>query len=184
LRIGGFLHRRNFLKTFSLGLSSIVTVSGCSNGKVRGDKRPNIILIMADDLGYECLSCNGGQSYKTPRLDQMAKTGMRFEHCYSQPLCTPSRVQIMTGRYNHRNYKSFGYLGPKEITFANLLKDARYTTCVAGKWQLNGVGQWPNWHDRDRATHFGFDEYCLWNYTKLNNDKQSSPKYCVNFILL
>ena len=60
-------------------------------------KKPNIVLIMADDLGYECIGANGGTSYQTPVLDSLAKTGMRFEHCYSQPLCTPSRVQIMTG---------------------------------------------------------------------------------------
>ena len=69
--------------------------------------KPNIILIMADDLGYECIGANGGTAYKTPVLDGLAKTGMRFEHCYSQPLCTPSRVQIMTGMYNVRNYVSF-----------------------------------------------------------------------------
>jgi len=67
-------------------------------------KKPNIVLIMADDLGYEGISANGGTSYQTPVLDSLAKTGMRFEHCYSQPLCTPSRVQIMTGIYNVRNY--------------------------------------------------------------------------------
>ncbi|MEO1844140.1 MAG: sulfatase-like hydrolase/transferase, partial [Akkermansiaceae bacterium] len=54
--------------------------------------KPNIVFIMADDFGYECVGANGGTSYKTPVLDQMAKEGMRFEHCYSQPICTPSRV--------------------------------------------------------------------------------------------
>ena len=68
------------------------------------DTKPNIILIMADDLGYESLSCNGSQSYQTPNLDKLAATGIRFDQCFSQPLCTPSRVQIMTGRYNFRNY--------------------------------------------------------------------------------
>ena len=65
--------------------------------------RPNIILIMADDLGYETITANGGESYQTPLLDRLAEEGTRFEHCYAQPLCTPSRVQIMTGRYNVRN---------------------------------------------------------------------------------
>ena len=67
-------------------------------------KRPNIILIMADDFGYECLSCNGGGPYRTPVLDRLAKTGIRFTNCHALPLCTPSRVQIMTGRYGFRNY--------------------------------------------------------------------------------
>jgi arylsulfatase A-like enzyme len=71
--------------------------------------KPNIILILADDLGYETIGANGGTSYRTPRIDKLARDGLRFEHCYAQPLCTPSRVQLMTGRYNSRNYIDFGY---------------------------------------------------------------------------
>ena len=59
---------------------------------------------MADDFGYECVTANGGQSYQTPNLDRLAAAGVRFEHCHVQPLCTPTRVQLMTGRYNVRNY--------------------------------------------------------------------------------
>jgi arylsulfatase A len=66
--------------------------------------RPNIVLIMADDFGYECVTANGGQSYQTPNLDRMAASGMRFEQCHVQPLCTPTRDQLMTGLYNARNY--------------------------------------------------------------------------------
>ncbi|MEC7487115.1 MAG: sulfatase-like hydrolase/transferase, partial [Verrucomicrobiota bacterium] len=77
---------------------------------------------MADDMGYECIGANGGSSYETPNIDQMATEGMRFEHCYSNPACTPSRVQIMTGRYNVYNYTRFAQLKRGETTFANLLK--------------------------------------------------------------
>ena len=77
-------------------------------------EKPNILLIMADDIGIEGLSCYGGTSYQTPRLDQLAKGGIRFTHAYSQPLCTPTRVQIMTGKYNHRNWLYFGILEPRE----------------------------------------------------------------------
>ena len=66
------------------------------------DEKPNIILIMADDMGYECLRSNGSTSYSTPRIDQMAQKGIRFTNAISQPLCTPTRVKIMTGLYNHR----------------------------------------------------------------------------------
>jgi arylsulfatase A len=109
---------------------------------------------MADDLGYECIGANGGTSYKTPVLDNLATTGIRFEHCYSQPLCTPSRVQMMTGIYNVRNYTKFGVLDREQATFAHLLKESGYATCIAGKWQLG--------RDRNLVKHFGFDEYCLW----------------------
>ncbi|MEE3373086.1 MAG: sulfatase-like hydrolase/transferase [Planctomycetota bacterium] len=122
------------------------------------ENRPNIILIMADDMGYECLGANGSTFYQTPHLDRLAAGGMRFEHCYSQPICTPSRNQIMTGRYNARNYVRFGYLHPREITFGNVLKQAGYRTCVVGKWQLQGGFAGP--------TGFGFDEYCLWQLTR------------------
>ncbi len=129
--------------------------------------RPNIVLIMADDFGYECLGCNGSLSYKTPVLDRLAAEGLRFTHCYAQPLCTPSRVQMLTGRYNFRNYREFGWLDPNEITFANLLRDAGYRTGIAGKWQLNGLnGRHADTGDPLRVVRAGFDEFCLWQLTQ------------------
>lgn len=153
------LSRRIFLS-----LTLLLTWGGLSTTAAQ-EKKPNIILIMADDLGFETLECNGGQSYKTPRLNAMARRGMRFENAYSTPLCTPSRVQLMTGKYNFRNYIGFGLLDPKETTFAHLLKDAGYVTGVTGKWQLLGLP----FEQRDAGnqrgaypTEAGFDEYCLW----------------------
>ncbi len=131
----------------------------CSNQETP----PNIVLIMADDMGYECIGSNGSTEYKTPNLDKLSESGIRFENCYSQPLCTPSRVKIMTGKYNYRNYEDFGYLNPNQQTFGNLLQQAGYATCIAGKWQLNGINR-NNFNNQDinRPHHFGFDEYCLW----------------------
>src|SRR3990172_3014044 len=103
---------------------------------IEAHARPSVILIMADDLGYETIGANGGTSYPTPVLDKLAATGARFTHCYVQPLCTPTRVQLMTGVYNVRNYVNFGNMDPQSVTFANLLKRAGYATCIAGKWQL------------------------------------------------
>jgi arylsulfatase A len=120
--------------------------------------RPNVILIMADDLGYETIGANGGTSYKTPTLDRLAATGVRFTQCYVQPLCTPTRVQLMTGKYNVRNYITFGQMDPQAITFGNLLKQAGYATCMAGKWQLG--------RDLTLPKQYGFDEYCLWQHTR------------------
>jgi len=127
-------------------------------------KKPNIVLIMADDLGYECLGCYGSKSYKTPVLDGLAATGMRFDHCYSQPLCTPSRVKIMTGQYSFRNYVNFGVLDPKQKTFGHLLRDRGYATCVVGKWQLYGsVNQRAEVRGKGSLpSDAGFDEHCLW----------------------
>ncbi len=122
------------------------------------DRKPNVILIMADDFGYEAVTANGGQSYRTPHLDRLAATGMRFERCHVQPLCTPTRVQLMTGIYNVRNYIEFGLLDPKATTFGHLLKQAGYATGICGKWQL-GSG-------KDLPQHFGFDESYLWQHTR------------------
>jgi len=87
---------------------------------------------------------------------------------FAQPLCTPSRVKLMTGEYNYRNYTTFGYLNPNQITFGNILHDAGYTTLIAGKWQLNGLYGYKKqgWDDENRPHHFGFDQYCLWQLTK------------------
>src|SRR6476646_5283671 len=120
--------------------------------------KPNIVLIMADDFGYECVTADGGQSYKTPHLDRLAAAGVRFENCHVQPLCTPTRVQLMTGRYNVRNYLNFGTLVRAETTFGNLLKKAGYATGICGKWQLG--------HEKDSPQHFGFDESYLWQHTR------------------
>jgi arylsulfatase A len=121
-------------------------------------KKPNVVVILADDLGYECVAANGGQSYKTPHLDRLATAGIRFEHCHVQPLCTPTRVQLMTGRYNVRNYLNFGTLVRTEATFAHLLKKAGYATGICGKWQLG--------REKDAPRHFGFDESYLWQHTR------------------
>jgi arylsulfatase A len=120
--------------------------------------RPNVILIMADDFGYECVGANGGESYQTPVLDKLAATGVRFENCHVQPLCTPTRVQLMTGRYNVRNYINFGTLLRSETTFGQLFKSAGYKTGICGKWQLG--------NEVDSPQHFGFEESCLWQQTR------------------
>jgi arylsulfatase A len=166
--------RREFIRS-AAGAAAGVAL-GAALGRpafAAGAKRPNIILIMADDLGYECLGCNGSLSYKTPHLDELAKTGVRFEHCHSQPLCTPSRVKIMTGRHNFRNYTQFGHLDPKEKTFGNVLKSAGYATCIVGKWQLGNGVKGPR--------KFGFDEHCLWQVIKRTRGKRYwNPTVTVN----
>src|SRR6476646_7659693 len=87
------------------------------NAQAADAKKPNIVLILADDLGYETLGADGGQSYKTPNLDALAAAGMRFDRCYVQPLCTPTRVGLMTGMSNARNYIEFGTMDPRATTF-------------------------------------------------------------------
>lgn len=144
-----------FILLLLCGLS--LTVSATTTQRNATAARPNIILIMADDQGFETIGANGGTSYKTPNIDRLAANGMRFENAYAHPLCTPSRVALMTGRYNFRNYTSFGELQLSEKTFANLLKGAGYKTAIVGKWQLSE-------RDFQAPFQFGFEEYLLWHF--------------------
>lgn len=154
---------------FITSLFLLFTLFSCSEEKTK----PNIILIMADDMGYECLGSYGSSSYKTPNLDLLASKGIQFTSCVSQPLCTPSRVKIMTGQYNYSNYDYFGHLNTSEYTFGNLMKDAGYSTCIAGKWQLNGLAYKKDivdWNDTSKPNKLGFEEYCLWQLTKTGRE--------------
>jgi len=120
--------------------------------------KPNVVLVLIDDFGFECVTANGGESYKTPVMDQLAAQGVRLEQVHVQPLCTPTRAALMTGISNKRNYTHFAHLDPSQTTFGNLFKKAGYATCITGKWQLGNGFEGP--------AHFGFDDYCLWQLVR------------------
>lgn len=171
--------RRQFLKTTGAG-AAVLTAGSLLEACGEPPRPTNVVLIMADDLGWESLGCYGSTLYRTPNLDELARTGARFNHCYSQPLCTPTRVQLMTGQYNFRNYIGFGVLRPGERTFGHMMQEAGYATCVVGKWQLwgandargmGGKGVYP-----DEA---GFDEYCLWQVER-TGPRYADPLMCLN----
>ena len=126
--------------------------------------KPNVVLIMADDMGYECISANGGRSYSTPVFERIAVEGMRFTHCYSQPVCTPSRIKIMTGKYNWRNYVRFAHMPKGQTTFAHLMRDRGYATALTGKWQLWGGPDTATFESGTTPDEAGFDEYMHWAY--------------------
>ena len=158
------INRRDFLRLTGAGAAGMM-MPAFSFAK---EKRTNVILIMSDDTGYEVFGCYGSKQYQTPRIDNLAETGMRFNHCYAQPLCAPSRVQIMTGKSNVRNYVWWGVLDRNEKTTGQMMKDAGYATCVAGKWQLYGTGlgfqsRTPELKGTGTLPEdAGFDEHCLW----------------------
>ena len=141
---------------------------------VQANDRPNIILIMADDMGYEALSSNGSESCKSPNLDKLAAKGVRFTNGFSNPICTPSRVKLMTGQYNIRNYVKFGWLDREQTTFAHQLKAAGYATAIAGKWQLG--------RDKDSPQHFGFEQSCLWQHTRSGRSKDGGKTIDRRFV--
>lgn len=171
-------NRRGFLKTVGTGLAGMGlagSAAGCSHQTIptstdspNTSERPNILFIMADDIGAECFGCYGSTMYDTPNVDELARTGMRFENGYSTPLCTPSRAQVMTGRYPFRTgwdhliergeVHGLNIFDPsRELTFGHVLKSAGYSTGVSGKWQLARLDEHPN---HPRAC--GFDEHHLW----------------------
>ncbi|MDO8545710.1 MAG: sulfatase-like hydrolase/transferase [Opitutaceae bacterium] len=133
--------------------------------------RPNIIVIMADDMGAGELGAYGHPTHRTPNLDQLARTGVKFETAYTSPVCHPTRFTLMTGQYGFRT----GVLnfsgkrgGPpvkhegaddisNHVTFGQVLKNAGYATALAGKWQLSG--SYPT-----VVREAGFDEFCIWGY--------------------
>jgi arylsulfatase A len=141
-----------------LTLLAVLTFLCLVCGHAFAAQRANVILIVADDFGYECVRANGGQSYATPHLDKLAKGGVRFTRCHVQPLCTPTRIMLMTGMSNVRNYTDFGEMEKSQTTFGHIMKEAGYATCIAGKWQLG--------RDLTLPKHFGFDEHCLWQLNR------------------
>ncbi len=148
--------------------SSLLSCAG-DDPRPPSASKPNVVLILADDLGVECLGSYGGTSWRTPALDRMAKEGLRFTECHAQPLCTPSRVKLLTGLYNSRNYVAFSILRRGERTLGHLFQEYGYRTAVAGKWQLRGAEHYPK-GIRDTGMlpgAAGFDRWCLWQVTKL-----------------
>jgi arylsulfatase A len=116
--------------SFVLILSAVMPLA-----VVAQTQRPNIILIFADDIGYEAVSPQN-EEYDTPNLDRLSDAGIRFDNAFSNAVCTPSRVKILTGMSNVRNYTGFGRIDIDQTTFAHQLKGAGYATAMAGKWQL------------------------------------------------
>lgn len=167
------MERRQFLK--ATGLAAVGVLSDRSrlfaaSPRAPGKRPPNLIVIMADDLGAKELGCYGNTDHRTPNLDRLAKGGLQFKTCYTSPICHPTRFQIMTGQYGHHNgvFHFPGRRGgptpgspeddiARKVTFAHVLKRQGYATAHSGKWQL--TGKVPT-----LINECGFDEYCMWAY--------------------
>ena len=129
------------------GMGALAAMTGCSPTQ---PQKPNIVFFFADDIGVECFGCYGGAEYETPHIDSLASQGIMYTNMNAMPLSSPSRVQVMTGLYNDRNYVCFGYLNDDENTFAHLAQDAGYSTAIVGKWQMG--------RSREMVPKLGFDE--------------------------
>lgn len=175
-------------KHITLAMTAAIFLVAPFYTKVQGQDRPqqpNIIFIMADDLGYGDLGCYGQQLIRTPNIDQLSAAGMRFSQAYAGgPVCTPSRSVLMTGLHNGHtpardNIPHYDtYLVEEDITVAEILKEAGYRTGGVGKWSLGDAGTagratnqgfdfWLGYLNQDHA-HYYYTEYLDYNEGKLN----------------
>ena len=164
---------KSTIRIFFLALG--VVAPGLSG--IGAERSPNVMVIMADDLGAEGLACYGSEIYTTPHLDRMAREGVRFNNAYATPLCTPTRVMIMSGLYPPRTGfqaligKGPGVRMPSSIrTFGHDFRDAGYRTAIAGKWQLGKFHEFPG-----QPVEHGFADYCMWTW--FYKGKKSSRFY-------
>ncbi len=162
----------NTIRPYYLYFSMIFMLLGCNNQKneqqsdarlqsVRNDKRPNIIVILADDMGYSDLGCMGSE-IATPNLDRLANNGALFTHCYNASRCCPSRASLLTGLYQHsvgighmtadRGFPAYrGFLNKQCVTIAEVLQKEGYQTFMSGKWHVGGAReQWPDYRGFER----------------------------------
>jgi arylsulfatase A-like enzyme len=157
------MRRREFLALMGAGAAGLLAGDLLSAEAAGSRPRPNIVVILADDLGYADLGCHGETQIPTPHIDSIARSGVRFTNGYvSCPVCSPTRAGLLTGRYQQRfghEFNPWPWVPPEklglplsEITLADLLRQAGYATGVVGKWHL---GQVDHFHPFRR----GFDEF-------------------------
>ena len=176
------MKHRGFIST--VGLAAAATFAAAhlalATDRVPGTqppgKKPNIVFILADDYGTGEVSSYGADNYKTPKIDELARGGIRFTHAYTAPLCGPSRALIMTGRYAFRtgatNQDATGLMKPSvETMMPKVLKPAGYVSAMIGKWGQLPLG----------PADFGFDEYLAFTGSGIYwNTQEKGKTYVVN----
>ncbi|EGF27716.1 sulfatase-like hydrolase/transferase [Rhodopirellula baltica] len=179
------------MRSIAIALSvSLCLASALCNHSTWAAERPNFVIVLCDDLGYGDLECFGHPHIKTPNLNQLAATGIRLTNCYSAaPVCSPSRVGLLTGRSPNRagvydwipearnprpDARDQVHMRDHEITIAQLLNDAGYATCMAGKWHCNSRFNDPA---QPQPDDFGFDHYLA-----TQNNAAPSHQFPKNFV--
>ena len=169
-------NRRCRLKLVIVTLLLLPLAAPAAVEKAKPVNKPNIIFILADDLGIGCVSSYGADHFKTPNIDELAKGGLRFDRCYASPLCGPSRALLMTGRYAYHTGMTGNETGDllkpaNETMMPRMLKPAGYVTAQCGKWSQLPL-QPGNW---------GFDEYLRFQASgKYWNTQSGAKNYTLN----
>jgi arylsulfatase A len=175
------MKRRQFLKAAGL-IAGAVAAGDRASGEAllariqRSGRKPNIIFILADDLGVGDVGCYGSDIFKTPQIDKLAAGGVRFTHAYTLPLCGPSRAAILTGRYGFRtgavNQDMTGLMKPSvETMMPKILKAAGYVSASIGKWGQLPLG----------PADFGFDDHLTFKGSGVYwNSQEKGRAYTVN----
>lgn len=152
-----------------LGVLAVLLGSlvGVARSAAANSARPNVVVILLDNFGQEWLGCYGSQDGKTPNIDRLAREGVRAEHCYTPPVCGPSRIVMLTGRYPFRTgytlhhdaglYGGGGLDPVRDLIYPNVFHSAGYATGVFGKWQINDLYAEP-----DALKRHGFDTHVVW----------------------
>jgi arylsulfatase A-like enzyme len=186
MKIYSHLFVRKFFYILGSVILFLTLAPGC-NAQEMG--KPNIIVILADDMGYSDIGSFGSEIH-TPNLDKLAENGLSFTQFYNNPRCSPSRASLLTGLYSHQAgignmvYKNngpgyLGYLNENTVTLAEVLKDAGYTTVMTGKWHVgHKKGQWPT--DRGFERFYGIHKHIDAYYKVL----KGSEVYLDNSLLL
>lgn len=150
------MHRREFLGM--TGSASLAAALSSHRATAEPTGKPNLIVVMSDDCSAREFGCYGHPEHRTPHTDRMAREGVMFNTCWCTPICSPTRAQMMTGKYGfrtrwyHNDLKDGATpLSDGHVIFSQMLKKQGYATAICGKWQLPGTYE-----------EYGFDEHCMW----------------------
>ena len=172
------------MKTMNLLATGLATLTGAITAQAqKSSDRPNIIMIMVDDMGFSDISPYGGTDVETPNLQRLADEGIRFRQFYNNSISAPTRASLITGQYQHKAGVGYfnvnlglptyqGYLNHESLTFAEVLRSAGYTTLMSGKWHVGDEqSQWPNQRGFDHFFGFSGGFSCYYDSENDNNNR-------------
>lgn len=181
--------KSEFARSLVIGAALVLLPACCVLAAEQSDPPPNILFILLDNVGKDWFRCYGSQEDETPHMDRLARTGLKFRNFYVTPVCSTTRVMLLSGRYPfrtgwHTHHDPAIYGGgyfdwKREICMARVMRAAGYDTCISGKWQINDLfdaGQ------KDAIKRHGFDDYCLFPEGK-NGHPAHKKRYWDAYVL-